>query len=1291
MRFGIRTKLLLTMLGLAVSAVAAVSYLSFQMGRRSLEDESFNKLTAVREMKARQIEEYFTNLRSHVHTFAESRTAIDGMEKLGAAFRGLQSHGAPELVADMGAGEQLQAYYRDEFLPALSPNIDGEAQLESFWPRGQAARLLQHLYIAKNRNATGSKHLLDDAGDGGQYSEAHAEFHPIFREYLEHFGFYDIFLVDIETGHIVYSVFKEVDFGTSLLSGPYQDSKIAAAFRAIQQSEDGNLVRLVDYAPYPPSYNAPASFIAAPVRHQQKAIGVLIFQMPVDKIDQIMTNGRAWADAGLGQSGEAYLVGEDHKLRNQSRFLIEDRESYLRAIEQAGVPADTRAKIANFNSTIGLQEVKTPGTAAALAGSTGTAIFPDYRGVPVLSAYKPLQIEDVHWVLLSEIDEAEAFAPIAQLKRRMLGVMALIFVVIAGVAVLFSRTLSRPLRMLSQRAAALAHGDLDTSLAIRRTDEIGQLATSFSKMRRAIKKLVGDLEQNNLELEDRVAERTQDLEQAHQRIRAILQNASDGVITHDDEGKIVLFNPAAEKIFDYEADEVMGRSIDELLPEDLRAGHAELIRDFRDAPETSRAMDQRPVIRGQRKDGTVFPVEVGISKMKAGDDVFMTAFVRDVSERKRAEEAILSQKQLLENTLESLTHPFYVIDANDYTIQVANKAAKKVAGGEVTTCHAMTHRSDTPCGSADDPCPLDEVKRTGKPVVLEHTHYDEQGNAVSAEVHGYPIFDPLGNVVQMIEYSLDITERKKAEAQLRLQSAALESAANGIAITDPKGILQWVNPAFSKLTGYSAEEAVGQNPRVIKSGEHGPEFYANMWSTISSGKVWHGEVVNQRKDGSHYTEEMTITPVPGDDGAPTHYVAIKADVSERKQLEQDLQGAFETIKAQKDRMEGELTVARDIQMSMLPLIFPAFPEHDELDVHAVVYPAREVGGDFYDFFFLDERRFCFVIGDVSDKGVPAALFMAVTKTLIKSRALEDGSPASILTHVNDELSKDNDSCMFVTLFIAILDTASGEVTYTNAGHNPPYIKRESGAVEALAQRHGPVLGAMEGVTYRSTTLRLSTGDQMVLFTDGVTEAMSPAKKLFGETRLVELLEGDSLNVPKKIVTKVIDSVQAFEDGSEQSDDVTVLTVQYKGDPDHEGGGGFRLNIGGDLNEIAGANTAFNEFAEQRGVPAKVARKINMVLDEMLNNTITYAFPDGVESSIEVRADVIADRIVLTITDSGVPFNPFAMESPDTELDIEEREIGGLGIHLVRNVMDECSYSRRVDRNVVTLTKSLKDG
>lgn len=249
--------------------------------------------------------------------------------------------------------------------------------------------------------------------------------------------------------------------------------------------------------------------------------------------------------------------------------------------------------------------------------------------------------------------------------------------------------------------------------------------------------------------------------------------------------------------------------------------------------------------------------------------------------------------------------------------------------------------------------------------------------------------------------------------------------------------------------------------------------------------------------------------------------------------------------AAKERIESELKIAQNIQRSFLPKRFPPFPERTEFDIYAELLPAKEVGGDLYDFFLLDSRRLFFTIGDVSGKGVPAALFMAVSKTLIKGVAEQHLSPSQVLTKVNHELYVDNEQMMFVTVFCGILDLETGELQYTNAGHLPPLLFRGPRGNAWVELPKGVLLGISENPVYETRTLTLGPQDVLVLYTDGVTEAMNPGQELYGEERLWAWGEGHSGVSPKGLVEGLIGSIQQFAGGEPQSDDITVVALQYR--------------------------------------------------------------------------------------------------------------------------------------------------
>ncbi len=261
-------------------------------------------------------------------------------------------------------------------------------------------------------------------------------------------------------------------------------------------------------------------------------------------------------------------------------------------------------------------------------------------------------------------------------------------------------------------------------------------------------------------------------------------------------------------------------------------------------------------------------------------------------------------------------------------------------------------------------------------------------------------------------------------------------------------------------------------------------------------------------------------------------------------LKEYIRNLTETTAA-KERIQSELNVAKDIQASLLPRIFPPFPNRPEFDIFASMDPAKEVGGDFYDFFFIDDKNLCFLIADVSGKGVPAALYMMVAKTLLRTEGQRLAEPEQILARVNNTLDEDNESCMFATVFCAILNTGTGEVRFANAGHNPPLVM-DSGGIRYLALEAGFVLGPISDTMYKTERFFMQPGDVLFLYTDGVTEAMNPEEALYGELRLLHALERVSKDNIFEMIHYIRNEVKDFANGAPQSDDITMVAVAYRG-------------------------------------------------------------------------------------------------------------------------------------------------
>ena len=479
----IRNKVLIVLLPSVLVSICTVSYLSVNASQNALKKAAFNQLIAVRELKANQLEDYFTKIRHQISTFSENQMIIDAMADFNRSFDSVGSESALSDFELNSARRRLDSYYASEFLPKLAQNKGEQLDKKDYFPKTISTTILQDLYISNNTNPLGSKHLLDRAPDNSQYSRFHEKYHPTIRSYLERFGYYDIFLIEPNEGYIVYSVFKEADYATSLDNGPYANSNFAQAFDAARNSDDKDAVKLEDFQPYEPSYYAPASFISSPIYKDSELIGIAVFQMPIEAINNIMTSNGNWEETGLGKTGETYVVGNDYKLKTESRFLLENPEGYLNLMTVLGMEKDVSLKIQTTNSAIGRQVVKTDATKRAVSGETGANIIKDYRNISVLSAFKPLDIKDVNWAIISEIDEEEAFSAIKDLTQfvvlsTLVGLILISTIIAAFVRLSITRPIGEMLDAIFDLRAG--NGDLTLRLPDFGNDEIGQTAKNLN-------------------------------------------------------------------------------------------------------------------------------------------------------------------------------------------------------------------------------------------------------------------------------------------------------------------------------------------------------------------------------------------------------------------------------------------------------------------------------------------------------------------------------------------------------------------------------------------------------------------------------------------------------------------------------------------------------------------------------------------------------------------------------------------------------------------------------------------
>ena len=399
------------------------------------------------------------------------------------------------------------------------------------------------------------------------------------------------------------------------------------------------------------------------------------------------------------------------------------------------------------------------------------------------------------------------------------------------------------------------------------------------------------------------------------------------------------------------------------------------------------------------------------------------------------------------------------------------------------------------------------------------------------------------------------------------------------------------------------------------------------------------------------------------------------------------------VTAEKERIGAELNVATQIQADMLPGIFPAYPDRNDFDLYATMDPAKEVGGDFYDFFLIDDDHLAMVMADVSGKGVPAALFMVIAKTLIKNRTQMGGTPAEILDFVNEQLCEGNESELFVTVWLGILELSTGKGIAANAGHEHPVLKRAGGGFELVKYRHSPAVATIEGIPFREHEFELHPGDIVYVYTDGVPEATNSENQLYGTDRMLNVLNRHKESTMPELLSSVRKDIEVFVGDAPQFDDITMLAMIYNGVSEEDEKTQIRslpmveMKLEAKKEKLDEALAFLDGELEKAGCSMKVQSQMDIALEEMFVNIASYAYPDGQgEAIIQIQIDPQEKNVSVTLIDSGIPFNPLAKPDPDVALPAEKRKIGGLGIYMVKKSMDHTEYEYSKGHNIFTMSK-----
>jgi methyl-accepting chemotaxis protein len=472
---------LLAVIPVLITAIVT-SEIADTLGRQALTENARNHITSLRDAKKTQVEEYFNWVFNQLQVYADLRTTVNAMHEFKDSYAKFKTKESTNIDKYKSA---LKKYYINDFIQefkALNAN-DVPDMLEILNQLTDHQIALQYHYIANNPNPLGTKEELLVASDNSTYTQIHGKYHSYIHNIQRRFGFEDVFLIN-NSGEVVYSVLKQLDFATSLKDGPYAKTGLAQAFQEAYKHSHGS-ISIADFTPYLPLYNSSAAFIATPIYDDKQKIGILIFQLSIDNINDIMTNHRVWRFDEFGKTGETYIVATDGTMRNDSRMLVEDKKAYIVAAQKAELKEATIENIKLKDTTVGLQRVDNPGTRAAFAGVTGFDLYEDYRGEFVLSAFTPVNVPGLQWAIFSNLQEEESLARLEALTAKIyIGAIpiAIVILLVGGVTgfYFFGRIVVRPISHMASTVNKVAKGDFKARSYIKTHDELETLSTAFN-------------------------------------------------------------------------------------------------------------------------------------------------------------------------------------------------------------------------------------------------------------------------------------------------------------------------------------------------------------------------------------------------------------------------------------------------------------------------------------------------------------------------------------------------------------------------------------------------------------------------------------------------------------------------------------------------------------------------------------------------------------------------------------------------------------------------------------------
>ena len=481
-RIGVQSRFILLMLLVSLGSILAIGWIGYQSARSAITHAVQNHLQSVRYSKTSGLRALLESLRDQVIALSDGKLAAEAMTNFKQSYRGLEEE---TLTAEQE--EELRSHYTSNFLPQLQKNLGGTPQLEQYLPTEPSQRYLQYHYIASSSE------------DDSLYGLAHAAMHERFDRLAKMFGYEDILLIDDDTLEIVYSLRKRPDFATSLRNGPYAATNLAKAVELLARTNDRDAFKVVDTELYRPDIGRPVGFVISPIFSGPEMVGLLALEFPIDRIVELLTGDYHWEREGMGKTGECYVVGPDFTMRSRSRFMVEDPKAFVTSLRTSRVTAAVVDQIERQGTVINQLPVRTLGTEQAMLGREGLAMINDYRGVPVLSSYGPLDLNSLRWAVVAEMDVAEAYRPISDYARNALLAATALAIGTTLLALVSSWLLLRPLKQLATAARRIGAGDSNVSVDLNTRDEFGELAGVFNDMSSNLRRQRAELEHKALE------------------------------------------------------------------------------------------------------------------------------------------------------------------------------------------------------------------------------------------------------------------------------------------------------------------------------------------------------------------------------------------------------------------------------------------------------------------------------------------------------------------------------------------------------------------------------------------------------------------------------------------------------------------------------------------------------------------------------------------------------------------------------------------------------------------------